>query len=96
MPDRRIYYSEEARQIAQQRQMVQLTVAVLIALMVGATIALLFAPQSGKKLRRQIAQAIDEGYQRGREETGDLIDRLEAEFPGVRRRVEELIGRNRA
>ncbi|NLH06698.1 MAG: YtxH domain-containing protein [Chloroflexi bacterium] len=76
--------------------MVQLTVAVLIALMVGATIALLFAPQSGKKLRRQIAQAIDEGYQRGREETGDLIDRLEAEFPGVRRRVEELIGRNRA
>ncbi|HOA25526.1 MAG: YtxH domain-containing protein [Aggregatilineales bacterium] len=96
MPERRIYYSEEARQIAQQRQMVQLTVAVLIALMVGATIALLFAPQSGKKLRRQIAQAIDEGYQRGREETGDLIDRLEAEFPGVRRRVEELIGRNRA
>lgn len=93
MPDRRIYYSEEAKQIAQQRQMVQVISAVLIGLVVGAGVALLFAPQSGQKLRRQIAQAIDEGYQRGREETGDVIDRLEAEFPGVRGRVEELLKR---
>lgn len=93
MPDRRIYYSDEARQYAEQRQMLQLLLAAAIGMAVGGAAALLFAPQSGDKIRRRLAHAIDEGYQRGREATDDAIGELEKEIPGLRERIDDLIKR---
>jgi gas vesicle protein len=90
MPERRIYYSEEAKQYAQQRQMLQIGLAAVIGLTFGVMVALLFAPQSGKKLRQRIAGALDEGYARGREATDDAIAQLEKEFPGIQKRIAEM------
>ena len=47
MPDRRIYYSEEARQYAMQQQMLRVVLAATLGLALGAGLALLFAPESG-------------------------------------------------
>lgn len=96
MSDRRIYYSEEAKQYAQQRQMVQTILAIAIGMAVGGAVALLFAPQSGEKFRRKLAQAIDEGYERGREATDDAISQLEKEYPGIKDRVENLVRKARS
>lgn len=95
MPDRRIYYSEEARQYAMQQQMLRVVLAATLGLALGAGLALLFAPESGERLRRNIASALDEGYQRGREEAEGIVEELEGEYPGLRKRVEELMKRAR-
>ncbi|MDA8173868.1 MAG: YtxH domain-containing protein [Nitrospiraceae bacterium] len=44
--------------------------------LVGAGVALLFAPQSGQKTRRKIIDAVDDA----REEISDYADKLKSRF----------------
>jgi gas vesicle protein len=57
---------------------------------VGAAAALLLAPHNGEKTRERVASAMGEGVKRGRDLTEDVWEQLNAEFPNVRARFEEL------
>jgi gas vesicle protein len=61
----------------------------LVGLAVGAGVALLFAPQTGEKTRRDIARAGRRAQLRARELAGDLRDKAEDTYADARARVEE-------
>jgi len=89
----RIYYSSEAEQIAKTRQTVGLLAFLMLGLGVGAATALLFAPQEGERTRKMVADALDEGFRRGREATDDALAQLEEEFPNLRKKVESTLSK---
>ncbi len=67
MNEERIYYSHDAEKHATRE--VKRSKALLLAggLAVGAAVALLFAPSSGKKTRSELGKAVEEGLNNGRE-----------------------------
>ena len=71
------------------------TVLILIFLAVGlgigATLALLFTPSSGKKTRRNLARNMEQGLRTGRETAEPVVKRLEAEFGALRKNVEAYV-----
>ncbi len=51
---------------------------------VGAAIALMFAPQSGDKTRKNVSSSLQDGFKSGVKAAQDAIGALEDEFPGLR------------
>lgn len=92
MPER-IYYSREAEQAARQRQIAGLLAFLTLGLGIGAAIALMFAPQEGSRTRDEINSALEEGIRRGRAAATDAVDQLEAEFPTLRKKFDQLVAR---
>ena len=91
MNNERVYYSHEA-EVHAVRAMTQLmALCLMIGLGIGAAVALLFAPNSGKATRHDLAQSVEEGLQTGRESVEPLLKRLEAEFADLRKTVEERL-----
>lgn len=90
MPSR-IYYSEEAKRVAQQRQIVNGLAMMLFGIAVGAAIALLFAPEEGEEMRKRLGSALEEGYLRGRDHTLDAAQQLEDDIPDLRRKVSSAL-----
>lgn len=87
----RIYYSREAEMQA-TREMTKLTVLFLtIGLGIGAVLALLFAPASGKKIRDNLAKSVGEGLNNSQETIEPVVKRLEKEFGELRKSVEERL-----
>ena len=76
----RVYYSRDAEMRAQRQQFVLVVAATAVSLSVGALIALLLAPRTGKEIRRTLGEQIDQAYNTGRE----IADQ-------VRRDVEERV-----
>lgn len=64
----------------------------LVGLGLGASVALLFAPQSGKKTRRHIETAIEESLDEGRDKLEPALRRLEREFYQFRSKMEDRLG----
>jgi gas vesicle protein len=64
----------------------------LIGAGIGATLALLFAPKSGKELRRDIADASKKTYDRGKEITHTLGAKVSDGMSTVRESVERQKG----
>jgi gas vesicle protein len=60
-----------------------------LGLGVGATLALLFAPSSGNTTRHDLARSVEEGLQTGREAVEPMVKRVEKEFDGLKKNVEE-------
>lgn len=58
MPSR-IYYSEEAKRTAQQRQIIGGLAMLLLGIAIGAAIALLFAPEEGEEVRKRSDNALE-------------------------------------
>jgi gas vesicle protein len=90
MPSR-IYYSEEAKRVAQQREIVRGLAMLLFGIAIGAAIAFLFAPEEGEDVRKRIGDALEEGYQRGRERTLDVVRQLEGDIPDLRKRLSHVL-----
>jgi gas vesicle protein len=89
MTNDRIYYSHDA-EIHAVREMTKLMVVCLIVgLGIGAAVALLFAPSSGKTTRRDLAKSVEEGLQTGRETVEPMVKRVEKEFGELKKDVEE-------
>jgi gas vesicle protein len=87
----RIYYSREAEMHA-AREMTKLTVLFLtMGLGIGAVLALLFAPASGKKIRENLAKGVGEGLNNSHETIEPVVKRLEKEFGDLRKSVEERL-----
>ncbi|MGH7670656.1 MAG: YtxH domain-containing protein [Gemmatimonadaceae bacterium] len=63
----------------------------LVGLTVGAGVALLFAPQSGEKTRRDIVRSGRRARVRAREMAEDLRDRAEDTFNDARARVDDQL-----
>jgi gas vesicle protein len=91
MDNDRIYYSRET-QLHALRDRLKLTALFLtFGLGIGAILALLFAPSSGKKVRDDLAQTVEEGLNAGREVVEPLVKRLEKDFDELRKHVEERL-----
>lgn len=89
MNNDRIYYSHEAETRAQQA-MTRLTILLLmVGLGLGAALALLFAPASGQKLRKELAKTFEEGLQNGREVVEPLVKHLGKDIAELQKTVEE-------
>lgn len=85
----RIYYSRAAELEAKRRQMLQTSLFLMLGLGIGAVLALLFAPNSGEQVRKDIAQAVEERVGASREASDKAIHRLEREFADLRKRLED-------
>lgn len=91
MNNERIYYSHEA-EVHAVRAMTQLMVlCLMVGLGIGAAVALLFAPNTGKATRHDLTHSVEERLQTGRDSVEPLLKRLQAEFAELRKTVDERI-----
>lgn len=67
MNDERIYYSNDAEMHVMRIQALITLVFLSFGLAIGAGLALLFAPATGKTTRHNIAKSVEDGIQSGRE-----------------------------
>lgn len=91
MNNDRIYYSNDAEMHAMRNRTMLTLVFLTFGLGIGAALALLFAPSSGKSVRRDLAKSVEEGLHTGRETVEPLVKRLEEELAELRKNVEERL-----
>jgi len=93
MNNDRVYYSHSAKMHA-MRGMIRLTLLCLgFGLGIGATLALLFAPASSRKIRSELVKTVEEGFQNGRDAVEPTVKRLEKDFDELHKNVEEHLSR---
>lgn len=85
----RIYYSHDAEMRAMHNRTMLTLVCLAFGLGIGAALALLFAPTSGKIARHDLARSVEEGVQTGRDTVGPVVKRVEQEFDDLKKNVEE-------
>ncbi len=91
MNNDRIYYSHNAETHA-MHAMIRLTVLCLtLGLGIGAVLALLFAPASGRKIRKELAKTVEDGLQNGREAVEPMVKHLEKNLDDLQKSVEERV-----
>lgn len=91
MNNDRIYYSHDAEMHAMRDRTVLTLVFLMFGLGIGAAMALLFAPSSGKKVRHDLAKGMGDGLKDGREAVEPMVTRLEEKFNELVKRVEERL-----
>ncbi len=85
----RIYYSHDAEMHAMRNRAVLTLAFVTFGLGIGAVLAVLFSPISGKKARHEFAESVGDGLNTGRESIEPLIKRLEEQFNDLRKSVDD-------
>ncbi len=85
----RVYYSKETENLARRQQMVGNLAFLMLGLGAGATIAMLFAPEKGEKVRQLVSSALEEGFTRGRETTEELLDHVGKEYPDIYEKIKD-------
>jgi gas vesicle protein len=91
----RTYYSREAEEQARREQMSNAALFIMLGLVIGAVLALLFAPESGEKIRGSIEDAINERFRDSHDATHPAIRRLERELADLRKKVEDRLAEMR-
>jgi gas vesicle protein len=89
MMNDRIYYSRDAEIQAMRDRNVAMLAVLVIGVTIGTALALLFAPRSGEKTRAQISDALEQGFDEGRKQGNETIERLEKDFADLRKRIED-------
>lgn len=84
----RTYYSKEAEERAQRERAVGILVFMALGLGIGAALALMFAPKSGEKIRKEIAESVEDRFGRDANKT---LHRLEKDFNDLRKKVEDRL-----
>jgi gas vesicle protein len=92
MTENRIYYSHDAELRARRETTITTLLRLILGLSIGAVVALLFAPSSGKKTRADLAKTVEEGLNSGRDAVEPLVKRMEEELGDLRKKVEEQVG----
>jgi gas vesicle protein len=77
MNNDRIYYSHDAEMRAMREMTKSTLLRLMLGLGIGAALALLFAPSSGKKTRADLARTVEEGLNNGREAVEPMVKRVE-------------------
>ena len=95
MSNSRIYYSREAESEAIRRITVMTVLWLALGLGVGAVMALLYAPNAGKKTRHTLSQTIEDGLESGQDAVGPVVKKLEKEMGELRQSVEDRIAKMR-
>ena len=85
MMNDRVYYSREAQERANQDRNTAIVAFMVVGLAIGAVLALMFAPNSGEKTRRELAGNIGDT-------TASTVKQLEKEFAELRKKVEKVVG----
>ncbi|MBZ0307563.1 MAG: YtxH domain-containing protein [Anaerolineae bacterium] len=91
MNNDRIYYSHDAEMHAMRDRTILTLVFLTFGLGIGAILALLFAPSSGKKTRHGLAESVGDGLNTGREAVEPMMKRLEEQFNELRKNVEDRL-----
>lgn len=91
MNTNRIYYSKEAEQMAHRQSRVKSLALLSLGAGLGATITLLLAPNDGEKAREMVADALEEGFTRGRDAAGQALRQLSSEYPDLREQVSKVL-----
>ncbi len=87
----RIYYSHDAETRAQQAMTRLTLLCLLLGLGIGAALALLFAPATGKNFRNELAKTVEDGLQNGREVVEPLVKHLGNDIAELQKNVEERV-----
>ncbi len=95
MNNNRTYYSREAEVRVARDKAVLTFIFLAFGLGVGTALALLFAPHPGKEIRDELAHAMEEGLNSGREAVNPTLKRLEKEFSELRKKVDDRISEMR-
>jgi gas vesicle protein len=91
MNNDRVYYRHDAETQA-KREMAALTMLTLmLGIGIGALLALLFTPSSGKKVRHDLAQSMGEDWENGRDAVDPMVKRLEEKVGELLKTIEERI-----
>ncbi len=89
MNNERVYYSHDA-EIHAVREMTKLmALCLMVGLGIGAALALLFSPLSGKKVRDDLTKTMEKGWNNGREAVEPMAKRVEKEVADLQKNVEE-------
>jgi gas vesicle protein len=91
MNNDRIYYSHDAEMHAMRDRTVLTLLCLMLGLGIGAAMALLFAPASGKKVRDDLAKGMGEGMKDGRDAVEPMVKRLEEKFNELVKSIEERV-----
>jgi gas vesicle protein len=89
MNNERIYYSHDSEVQAQRFHAMLTFLFLVFGLGLGAALALLLAPKSGKKIREDLARNVKEGLQSGRKKIKPVVKRIEKEFAELQKNIEE-------
>src|SRR5262245_15943921 len=92
MSEPRTYYSHDAEVRAAYERAALVVLFLLLGLGAGAAAALLFAPKSGEKTRRELGNTVEESLHSGRKAIEPTLKRLQKEFEEVRHKVDERLG----
>jgi len=87
----RTYYSREAEMQVAREKTIMTLIFLAVGLAVGTAVALLFAPDSGKKTRDELGNVIEEGLNSGRDAVEPTLKRLERDFADLRKKVDDRI-----
>lgn len=88
MDQQRTYYSREAEMRAQRERAAAVLIFLAVGVVLGTLVALLFAPQSGKRTRRELAHSLEGNFGDSLEATAATVRRLEKDFADLRRKLE--------
>jgi gas vesicle protein len=89
MNEDRIYYSHDSEKHALGEMKRSMLLLLVGGLSIGAAVALLFAPSTGKQTRHDLAKTVEEGLKDGREAVGPLVKQLEKEIADLRKNIED-------
>ena len=89
----RIYYSEQARQKAQQRRTISAIAFMLMGAGIGAVLAMLFAPQEGEEVRSEISNRVGGQVENGLETANHAIASLENKYNDLRSYVDDTLSK---
>ena len=91
MNNDRVYYSHEAETHARRVMAAFTMLALMLGMGIGAMLALLFAPSSGKQVRQDLAQSLGDDLENGRDAVDPMMKRLEDKFAELVKKVEERV-----
>jgi hypothetical protein len=89
----RMYYSREAERQAYAERLALAVIVLITGLGIGTLLALLFAPQSGDKTRRDIASGAEDILGEGRQTGAKVVEGVVDGVDRLRRSVEERVKR---
>ncbi len=89
MDNERVYYSHEAEIHAMRETARLMVLCLMVGLGIGAALTLLFAPTPSKKIRENLTKMVGQRWDNGREAIEPMVKRIEKEFDGLQKTVEE-------
>lgn len=88
MTDERIYYSHDAEIHAMRVKALITVVSLTSGLVIGAGLALLFAPTTGKTTRHNISKNVEEGMQTGRDTVAPMMKQAKKDLTKLREKID--------